>query len=142
MTSTAVPFELGFRDRDTWRGRWAEERLFVAVLGTREAPNPAQLETLRDAVARWPELQQAVAGFVRGLAADHHVPLVPPTLGGFAARSCGFEGELAFQSIAVTTSDAPQRVVVTFCTGYPDGYATFEVTLDRSTPTTIRAFAS
>lgn len=142
MTSTAVPFELAWRGRDTWRGRWVEERLFVAVLGTEEAPSAPLMETLRNTVARWPQLRQAVAGFVRALAADHHVPLVPPTLGGFAAGSCGFEGELVFQSIAVTTSDAPQRVVVTLYTGYPDGYATFEVTLDGSTATTIRAFTS
>jgi hypothetical protein len=93
-------------------------------------------------IARWPTHQAAVATFVRGLAADAHVPLDPASRGGFAAGSCGFDEQLAFSSIAVPRLDAPTRVVITFSTGYPDGYATYAVTLDRGVPVAIHAFAA
>lgn len=140
-SSPALPFELVFRGA-TWHGRWVAEKLGVVVGGTPARPDPALLATARDVIARWPEHRQAIATFVRGLAADHHVPLDPPTLGGFAARTCGFGGELAFEAIAVTEVAAPRRVLVTFYTGYPDGYATFEVVLEHGTPTAVSAFAS
>lgn len=135
---TTLPFELVFR-RDRWHARWAAEKVGVSVEGTEAGPSAALLATLHDAIARWPELRQAIATFVRGLAPDHHVPLDPPTLGGFAARSCGFGAELAFESITVTAAD---HVAVTFYTGYPDGYATYEVVLEHGTPTAVSAFAS
>lgn len=143
MISTIdLPFELVLRGKGSWRGRWAAEKVGVDVGGTDEGPSAALLETLGEVIARWPELPRTIAAYVRALAPDHHVPLDPPTLGGFAARSCGFDGELVLQSISVTTPDAPRRVVVTFYTGYPDGYATYEVVLDGGTPVELSAFAS
>jgi hypothetical protein len=139
---TAIPFELAFLGQQRWRGYWAAEKVRIAVGGTEEAPSPSLLATLGDVISRWAELKQTIATFARGLEADHHVPLDPPTLGGFAAGSCGFDGELVFESIAVTAVDSPDRVVTTFYTGYPDGYATFEVVLDRGSPAAISAFAS
>lgn len=140
--SPALPFELAFRAPGTWRAYWAEEKVRVAVAGTNDSPAAPLLATLCDVIARWSELKQSVATFARGLAAEHHVPLDPATLGGFAARSCGFDGELVFDSITVTDPDAPHRAVATFYTGEPDGYASYAVVLDRGEPRSIGAFAS
>lgn len=141
-SAPALPFELSFPGPPTWRGYWAAEKVRVAVGGTEEAPTASLLATLRDVVSRWPEVRETIATFARGLAPDHHVPLDPPTRGGFAARSCGFDGDLVFESIAVTAPDSPHRVVTTFYTGYPDGYATYEVVLEHGSPIEISAFAS
>ena len=70
------------------------------------------------------------------------MPLDAPAAGGFAAKSCGFDEELAFESISVTDGASPERVVATFHTGYPDGYATYAVVLERGAPVRISAFAS
>ncbi|MCB9560735.1 MAG: hypothetical protein H6709_20670 [Kofleriaceae bacterium] len=137
----ALPFELTFRGGE-WRGRWAEEKVRIAVGGAETAPAGALVATLHDVVTRWAEVKQTIAAYTRGLAPDHHVPLDRAHHGGFAARSCGFDGDHVFESIAVTHDDAPRRVVATFYTGYPDGYATFAVVLDDGTPTSISAFAS
>jgi hypothetical protein len=139
---TDLPFELVFRGNGTWRGRWAAAKVGVEVGGTDEAPTAALLETLRDVIARWPELARTIATYVRALAPEHHVPLDPPSLGGFAARSCGFDDELVFQSTSVTIADAPRRVVATFYTGYPDGYATYEIVVDGGAVIELSAFAS
>lgn len=141
VTRKPLPFQLSFR-KGTWRTRWTEEKLFIIVGGTEEAPDDSRLATLGDVVATWPKVQQTIATYVRGLAANHHVPLDPPTRGGFAADTCGFDSNPAFVSITVADPDSPNRVVVTFYTGYPDGYATYAVTLDHGTPTAVSAFAS
>jgi hypothetical protein len=137
-----VPFELVFRDKGAWRGYWREEKIGVDVGGTPEAPAESLMATLVDVVGRWAEVKQTIATFVRALASEHHVPLDPASIGGFAARNCGFDQELAFQSISVTDGDVPDRVSVTFYTGYPDGYATYEIVLDGGTPTAVSAYAS
>ena len=139
-----LPFTLSRSPRgdQTWRSRWIEERLFIVVGGSEEAPAAELVETLSDLMSRWSEVKDTIATFVRGLASGHHVPLAPATLGGFSARSCGFDQELAFDSIAVRSIEAPQRVVVTFSTGYPDGYAAFAVVLAHGVPTEVSAFAS
>lgn len=139
--ATELPFDLVFRDT-TWRGFWGAQKLIIEVAGTQEAPTATLLVTLRDVVARWAEVQQTIAAFARALASNEHVPLDPPTLGGFAARSCGFDQELAFSSISVSDASLPKRVCVTFYTGYPDGYATYEIVLDDGTPTAVSSFAS
>jgi hypothetical protein len=137
-----LPFKLDLRGDGTWRSRWAEERLFIVVGGTEEAPAAPLVETLRDVVSRWAEVKDAIATFVRGLPSGHHVPLDPATRGGFSAGTCGFDQELAFDSIAVRSLESPRRVVVTFYTGYPDGYATYALVLERGVPTEVSAFAS
>ena len=76
----------------------------VSVGGTEEAPTDSLMATLVDVIVRWAEVKQTIAAFARALAPDHHVPLDPPIHGGFAARNCGFDGDLVFQSI-----DARQR---------------------------------
>lgn len=125
-----------------WRDRWREQQLFLVVAGSQDAPAAEHVATLRDVMARWPEVQETIRTFVRGLASGEHVPLRQAELGGFAAGSCGFDEQLSFDSILVPDLSAPRRVQVTFYTGYPDGYATYEVTLDDGVPTGIRAFAS
>ena len=142
MAESALAFDLAFRPDGTWRGRWNAQKLFITVAGSQDAPIATLLATLRDVISRWSEVQQTIAAFARALASDEHVPLEPRALGGFAARSCGFDQELEFSSIAVTDASSPHRVLVTFYTGYPDGYATFEVVLDHGAPTSISAFAS
>jgi hypothetical protein len=137
-----LPFELVLRDNASWRGYWREPKLGIEVAGTQDAPIAPLLDTLRDVIARWSEVQQTIAAFVRALASDEHVPLQPATIGGFAARTCRFDQELYFSSISVTDASSPQRVHVTFYTGYPDGYATFEIVLDGGAPSSISAFAS
>lgn len=112
------------------------------VAGADASPNPTHEATLRALVDRWPEVKRAIARFAAELSPDHHVPLDPPTLGGFAAKDCGFDQELYFETIIVTDVDAPERARVTFYTGYPDGYATFETVLVAGKPTAITAFAS
>jgi hypothetical protein len=140
--TASLPFELGPRSKGLWRGRWTTEKLFVAVGGTEEAPAAPLVETLRDVVTRWADVKEIIATFVRGLATGHHVPLDPSTIGGFAARSCGFDQPLTFQSISVESPELPHRVRVTFYTGYPDGYATYAVILDHGVPIEVTAFAS
>jgi hypothetical protein len=135
-------FELHSGADGRWRGRWVEARLFLVVAGSAEAPDPALLVSLRDALARWSEIQAAISAFVAALPPEHHVPLDPPSLGGFAARSCGFDEALGFDSLSFTDPDTPERAVVTFCTGLPDGYASYAVTLVAGRPTKISAFAS
>jgi hypothetical protein len=140
MTTPRVPFELVLRGAGVWRARW--EKLTVEIGGTTEAPDAACLATLGDVVARWTEVRQTIAAYCRGLAPEHHVPLDPASVGGFAARSCGFHDELYYESLAVPDPGAPGRVEVTFYTGYPDGYATYEIVLDGGVPTALSAFAS
>jgi hypothetical protein len=125
-----------------WHDRWREQKLFLEVAGTPEAPDPASLATLQDVIARWPEVQQTIRTYVRGLASEEHVPLDPSSLGGFSARVCGFDKELVFSSISVEDAARPHCVQVTFYTGYPDGYATYEIVLDHGVPTEISAYAS
>jgi hypothetical protein len=144
MTDVPVPlpFELASRGNGRWRGYWSAEKLLVEVGGTDVAPAAPLVETLRDVIDRWPKVKEDIATFVRGLESEHHVPLDPSTLGGFAARSCGFEQPLTFQSISVESVEFPHRVDAAFYTGYPDGYATYVVILEHGVPTEIRAFAS
>lgn len=137
-STDAFPFELVFRGKGMWRAHWREEKLRIAVAGTEDAPDAALMDTLRDLVSRWSELELSIAAFVRGLDGQHHVPLDPAEIGGFAAKDCGFGEELAFDSMSVT---APQRATVTFYTGYPDGYAAFKVMLEHGAPVTISAYA-
>jgi hypothetical protein len=137
-----LPFELVPRGEGTWRAYWSSEKLIIAVGGTDDAPEAQLVDTLRDVVTRWTEVKENIATFVRGLESGHHVPLDPSSHGGFAARSCGFDQPLTFESISVESAELPHRVVATFYTGYPDGYATYAVILDDGVPTEISAFAS
>ena len=136
------PLEFVFRPDGEWRDYWREQKLGLAVAGTEEGPSATAVATLRDVISRWLEVKDVIATFVRALASGEHIPLAPSSLGGFAARSCGFDQELVFSSVSVTDASAPHRVLVTFYTGYPDGYATYEVVLDHGVPTSISAFAS
>jgi len=137
-----MALELTQHTDGTWRDRWREQQVFLVCAGSPEGPAPANEVTLRDVMSHWSEVQQTIATYVRGLAGEEHVPLRQADLGGFAASSCGFDQKLSFDAIRVTDLSAPRRVFVWFYTGYPDGYATYEVTLDDGVPTGIRAFAS
>ncbi len=137
-----LPFDFSSRHKGSWRSVWREHRLLIAVAGGEEAPSAPHVAKLGDVLARWPEYQQMVTTFVRGLASGEHVPLTPASIGGFAAKTCGFDQTLSFEAIEVTDASSPERVRVTFYTGYPDGYATYAVVLDGDTPVEISSFAS
>jgi len=137
-----LPFELVSRAKGIWRAYWPAEEVSVEVIGTEEAPAPTLMDTLRDVITRWTAVKEDIATFVRGLDTGHHVPLDPPTIGGFAARSCGFDQPFTFQSVSVESTELPHRVVVTFYTGYPDGYASYAMILDHGVPTEVSAYAS
>jgi hypothetical protein len=125
-----------------WHARWGEPRISVVVAGTDDAPHPALESAVRDLVARWPEVRRAIEEFAAALATSTSVQLKPPLSGGFAAANCGFDGELSYMAIEVTDPEAPSRASVTFYTGLPDGYASYEVVLESSRPIAIDAFAS
>lgn len=135
-------YELQLRANNQWSGFWRDEKIRLVVAGTRERPDPEHAATLRRMVETWADVKRSIAGFVAALAAGEHVALEPASLGGFAAANCGFDEELAFESIAVPDPDAPGRVEVTFYTGYPDGYATYRVVLVDGRPVGVTAFAS
>jgi hypothetical protein len=133
-------FEL--RGPSCWRSRWRAQKISLEIGGTEAAPDPALEATMRRVVESWPEHQQRIAEFLRALAPGDHVPLEPASLGGFAAKSCGFDGKLFYQSIAAPDRDAPDQVEVILYTGEPDGYATYRVVLIDGRPVRVTAFAS
>lgn len=137
-----LPFSLSRAADGTWRGRWAEEKLFIVVGGTDDGADAGLVRTLTDVVERWAEVRQTVATWAAGLPAGEHVALEPATLGGFAAGTCGFDEELSFDSVSVLDPALPDRVEITFYTGYPDGYATFRVVLVGGLPIVVTAYAS
>jgi hypothetical protein len=126
-----------------WQGR-SDDGIDFVVTGTEHAPDPELETTLRDLVGRWREVRQAIEAFAAALPDDAFVPLQPPLSGGFAASDCGFAGELHYLAVVVTHRDASSRsrAAVTFYTGLPDGYASFEVELEEGRPVSIEAFAS
>lgn len=136
----SLTFTLDRRGR--WYTRWPEERLGLILGGSASGPDPRLQATLEDVLARWPVVKAEISGFAASLTAGHHIPLDPPSLGGFDARTCGFGGELWYLAIAVPDPAAPTRVEVTFYTGEPDGYATYIAVLVDGRPTAITAFAS
>lgn len=142
MKNAPLPFALAQGIGDRWSALWADQRLHVAVAGDERAPDPALSRAVRAVVERWPEVRHAIVAYAAALPPDHRVPLEPSRLGGFAARTCGFDGEITFESIVATDPTEPDRVEVTFWTGHPDGYATFRVVLVRGRPTAIIAIAS
>jgi len=135
-------YELQLRAPNRWRGFWRDAKVRLVVAGTQDAPHPELEATLRGITDAWPDVQRTISEFVAALATSDHVPLEPATLGGFAARNCGFDGALSFESIFVTDPEAPGRVEVTFYTGYPDGYASYRVVLEDGRPVRVTAFAS
>ncbi len=134
--------ELSFHEPDRWRAYWRDAKVRLVVAGTADAPHPGLEATVRAVTDAWADVQRMISAFVASLDASHHVPLEPASRGGFAAGSCGFDGELTFESISATQADAPTRVELTFYTGYPDGYATFRVVLEHGEPVALTAFAS
>jgi hypothetical protein len=139
-----MQLQLTLTGQGVWRATLpdASAPIVVVVAGTTEAPHPALALAAQDLVERWADVQRAIATFVRALAPDARVPLVPSDGWCFAAGDCGFDHELRYQAIDVTDLEAPTRALVTFYTGLPDGYATYEVELDRGLPIAITAFAS
>ncbi len=119
-------------------GSWEGVRFIVA--GDAGAPNAACLATLREMVERWAETKSAIRAFVRALPGETLVPLEGP-YGGFAARHCGFASERRWESVAVL--DAVTRSAhVTFYTGEPDGYVTYDVSWVDGQPDSITAYCS
>jgi hypothetical protein len=128
--------------RGRWSARWREEKLGVVVAGDEHGPDPRHRATLGGVLTRWSEVKAEVARFAAALQPGDHVALDPPSLGGFDPSVCGFSGDLFFQAIAVDDPAAPDRVTVTFYTGYPDGYATYVATVVDGRAVGITAFAS
>ncbi|MDX2093348.1 MAG: hypothetical protein SFX73_36225 [Kofleriaceae bacterium] len=128
-------FGLFYGPRGDWVGTWNEGRIRVRVEGAVDAPNAGQVARLTALVDRWAEVSAEIAAFGRAL---DRVVLQAPLQGGFASSSCGFDGELFYEAIMVREED----VRVTFYTGYPDGYATFEARLHEGRVVEITAFAS
>jgi hypothetical protein len=139
-----MQLQLTLAGHGEWRATLPDgtAKIVVVVAGTADAPHPALAAALQDLVERWADVQRAIETFVRALAPDARVRLVPSNDWCFAAGDCGFDQKLRYQAIDVTDLGAPTRALVTFYTGFPDGYATYEVELDRGVPIAITAFAS
>lgn len=138
--AVVVP-ELAFV-RGVWRGPCARPDVWIVVAGGEDAPSAPHLAAARDLVARWDEVERAIRGYLRALLPDGRVPVQRRTNEAFAARDCGFEGELCYQALSVSDPDLPARAILAFYTGEPDGYATYELVLDGGVPTSIRCYAS
>lgn len=129
--------ELVFRGKN-WVASWPSSgRLLVA--GNEDAPHPAHLAAARALVARWDEVERAVREYLLELV---HVRLDARPNEGFAAEDCGFEGELFYEALAVTDPEQPSRARLIFYTGHPDGYVTYELTLEEGLPASIRSYCS
>ena len=128
--------------RSEWHAELPTENLGLVVAGNQDSPDPALVATMNDVVGRWPEVRSAIETFVRALAADARVALETDATWCFHARDCGFDGQLFYQTIAVTDCAAPTRASVTFYTGFPDGYATYRVILESGQPLSVTAFPS
>ena len=113
----------------------------VVVAGREDAPDEACRATLDDIVDRWDAVKASILAFVRGLPSDAFVRL-EGVQGGFVVSDCGFEGELFFASVSVTDVERSGRAEVTFYTGFPDGYVTFELGLEGDALTDLKAFCS
>lgn len=125
-----------------WRGRFPREDVHVVVAGDVAAPYPEHAATLWDLVDRFDQVKKAIEAFVAEMLPDGHVPLQSGN-GGFRAGDCGFErGGFAYLRLSVTEIASPTTASITFSTGLPDGYATFEVRLVSGCPVEISAFAS
>jgi hypothetical protein len=133
-----------FHSGRSWMVPWREARVHLYVFGEASEPSPPHLATLRDLVARWDEVNATLDAWLRALPPDGHVPLRPAGRGGFRVASCGFDEPFPFQADAVRVldPDRPGRAVVEFCTGLPDGYATYEVVLEDGVPVSVGAFCS
>ena len=125
-----------------WMVRWHQARLWLYVAGDVAGPSPAHLATLRDLVARWPEVCASIEAYLRRLLPDGQVALRGRGSEGFAAASCGFDQPFLVDSVAVDDPAAPARARVLFCTGQPDGYVTFEAALEAGVPLSLDSFCS
>src|SRR5688572_25187625 len=105
---------VGSGARSEWHGEIPGEKLGLVVAGNEDSPEPACATTMNDLVRRWPEVRSAIETFVRALAADARVPLETDSTWCFHARDCGFDGQLFYETIAVTDCEAPTRASVTF----------------------------
>lgn len=128
--------------RGFWFGQCLEPRLRVVVAGDDEAPAAQIVASVEATLARWPEVSARIERYLRALAPDHIVELDPPSRGAFGAADCGFHEALAYQTLRATERDAPERVRVSFFTGLPDGYVTFEVELEHHEPRSLLAYCS
>ena len=129
-------------DRGFWFGQCAEPRLRVVVAGDDEAPAAQLVASVEATLAHWPEVSVCIERYLRALAPDHLVQLDPPSRGAFGAADCGFHEGLAYQTLSATERDRPERLRVSFFTGLPDGYVTFEVTLEQREPRSLLAYCS
>lgn len=129
-------------DRGFWFGQCPETRLRVVVAGDDETPDAQLVASVEATLARWSEVSACIERYVRALAPDRLVELDPPGRGAFGASDCGFHDGLTFQTLRATERDAPERVRVSFFTGLPDGYVTFEIALERHEPRSLLAYCS
>lgn len=137
-----LPFELQRARQGRWSARWDAEKIGVAVAGSDDAPHPRHLETLRDLVARWPAVRRELEAWLAALPADTPILQRASRKPWWSAGDSGFDDDLVYQGLGVMDLDAPTRATVTFYTGFPDGYATYELVLDAGRPVEVLAFAS
>lgn len=128
--------------RGFWFGQCLEPRLRVVVAGDDEEPAAQLVASVDATLAHWPEVSVGIERYLRELAPDHLVHLDPPRQGAFGAADCGFHEALAYQTLSATDRDRPERLRVSFFTGLPDGYVTFEVTLEHHAPRSLLAYCS
>lgn len=96
---------------------------------------------MNDLVDRWDVTKDSVLAFVRALPAGSQIALEGGP-GGFGVRDCAFDGEVFFSCLFVTNIEAPRRATLTFYTGFPDGYVTFELVIEEGELTGLKAFCA
>jgi hypothetical protein len=122
--------------RAAWHGRLEEENLDLAVAGDEAGPDPALAPLFWRLVDEFAACKHAVETFVAALPADTRLPLSHRPDWSFAARDCGFvPGGLSFVALDVSSSSP----TLSFVTGYPDGYAIYELVLAGLEPVSISA---
>lgn len=138
-----IPVELRRVSSGNWFAQWSDAKIRLVTIGSEDAPHPAHRRMLTDLVTRWPEVCDAIEKFVRALPPDARVRLQtePGKDWAFAASDCGFDGRLFWGAVSVTDPD-PKRAIVSFHTGLPDGYASYEVVLVDGTPIEVSAYTS
>lgn len=119
--NNVLPFELEHR-RGAWGAFWKEQRLRIKVVSPPEQLDPARVATLAALVRDWPRTRSTIEAFLRTV--QGHVPLDPPSAGGFDASSCGFDEPLGFCAIEIDADD-PSEARIHFDTGLPDGYVMY-----------------
>jgi hypothetical protein len=115
--------------------------LRVVVAGDATAPDAECALTVERLLARWDFVESSILTFLRALPADGLIQL-DGARGAFQVSDCGFAGEVYFHSLYLTDVARPQNAVVTFATGFPDGYVVFDLTIEHEDLSNLRAYCT